>query len=56
MNAPLLRPVLFLAGSLVGLAAPTSLAERPAVRAALAALERAEPETLNEQEIGRAHV
>ena len=49
MNAPLLRPVLFLAGSLVGLAAPASLAERPAVRAALAALERAEPETLNEQ-------
>ena len=49
MNASLLRPVLFLAGSLVGLAAPASLVERPTVRAALAALERAEPETLNEQ-------
>lgn len=49
MNSSLLRPVLFLAGSLVALAAPASLAERPAVRASLAALERAEPETLNEQ-------
>ena len=41
--------MLFLASSLAALAAPASVAERPVIRAALAVLERTEPETLNEQ-------
>ena len=49
MNTSLLRPVLFLASSLAALAAPASVAERPVIRAALVAIERAEPETLDEQ-------